>query len=702
MNNLTDLMYPTRLLIASSLLSLPICAQTYLLSNGINYEIETSATIIDSTSDLEGEVTIPSSVTVRGTSYPVTAIADNAFDSSPSITSITIPDSVTSIGSNVFSRCTSLDAVSLPSTLTTIGEGAFYQCRALNSITIPEGVTTIGSQAFYQCYSLEDVTFPSTLHTIEDFAFYQCHSLDDVALPDLVTTLGNYIFFECRSLKSITLPSSLSSIGHHTFSSCHSLSSITLPSSITTLYDYCFYGCRSLSQIYFMGAEPSMPVFQNNRPQHFLAGGRDIMAVVTDEHLDSYGAEGDVWNEITLISATSFSGQSSVADPSLLEIAIVDDHAVITNCPTDLTGSLTVPSTYLGYPVTEVSDRAFAFCNHLTEIVFPPSIESVGEYAFFHCTHLEGVQFSAPLSYLGSSAFELCYALQQLTTRNLPSTLGSKTFKSCYQLNTLHLPPHTATIGEALFLSCHSLEEIRLSNLITSLPTQAFQDCYDLHSIVIPESITEIADYTFAGGYNLTGLYFDGSAPEVSTLTFTDIPSHSQAWVSSTEEYSYGTIGDLWNSFTLTSLDSVLYLNSAYAAGHTGSRSAPDADPERRGVSNGLAYALNLPLTGPLSSAQRAMLPASHLYSDSTHTLSLNLPSELPSDATISICSSSDLDEANWIEVARKEGTASWTGSAAIASGTSSNGYTPYLVTNHYSPNTNARGFMRVDVIIAQ
>ena len=75
--------------------------------------------------------TIPSTVKL---------IAEGAFDTSRTLTSIEIPPHVTKIGRNAF-RETGLKAVTIPSSVVYIGEKAFDNCPELSSITVhPENM----------------------------------------------------------------------------------------------------------------------------------------------------------------------------------------------------------------------------------------------------------------------------------------------------------------------------------------------------------------------------------------------------------------------------------------------------------------------------------------------------------------------------------------------------------------------------------
>ena len=83
-----------------------------------------------------GKIEVPSSITVNGTTYPVTEVSKFAFRMCNHITEITLPEGITRIGDFAFVSCRSLQKVSLPSTLTTIGSGAFIDLPELERIDI--------------------------------------------------------------------------------------------------------------------------------------------------------------------------------------------------------------------------------------------------------------------------------------------------------------------------------------------------------------------------------------------------------------------------------------------------------------------------------------------------------------------------------------------------------------------------------------
>ncbi len=70
-----------------------------------------TASVFSCERNVEGTVTIPSSISVGGISYTVTTIGVRAFAGCRSLKSINIPDSVSSIGCSAFWGCKSLSKI---------------------------------------------------------------------------------------------------------------------------------------------------------------------------------------------------------------------------------------------------------------------------------------------------------------------------------------------------------------------------------------------------------------------------------------------------------------------------------------------------------------------------------------------------------------------------------------------------------------
>lgn len=111
----------------------------------------------DGTTEKLKDIVIPESITVDGSDYAVTAVADDALyydkDLSGSkniIKSITVDGTnLKSIGNNSFRGQSNLTTVKLPESLMSIGTAAFKGCGYLKNINIPAKVTEIKAGTFH-------------------------------------------------------------------------------------------------------------------------------------------------------------------------------------------------------------------------------------------------------------------------------------------------------------------------------------------------------------------------------------------------------------------------------------------------------------------------------------------------------------------------------------------------------------------------
>ena len=100
-------------------------------------------------------LTIPSSVTISGKVYKVTAIQDKAFYQNEDIVSIAIGNNVIYIGKYAFYQCPNLETVKFGKRVSVISTCAFTQCLNLENVTLPSSIRRIGAKAFYQCTSIK-------------------------------------------------------------------------------------------------------------------------------------------------------------------------------------------------------------------------------------------------------------------------------------------------------------------------------------------------------------------------------------------------------------------------------------------------------------------------------------------------------------------------------------------------------------------
>ena len=154
-------------------------------------------------------VTIPEKVTINGTTYTVTSVADNAFKNNKTVKKVIIGDNVKTIGANAFMGCSNLQTVTMGKNVTKIKSKAFYKCTKLTSITLPSKLTTIGNYAFYKCTSLKKITIPSKVNKIGKQAFYGCKKLKTLTIKTTKLTskkVGSKAFKGIYSKATVKVP----------------------------------------------------------------------------------------------------------------------------------------------------------------------------------------------------------------------------------------------------------------------------------------------------------------------------------------------------------------------------------------------------------------------------------------------------------------------------------------------------------------
>ncbi len=511
-------------------LSTSISAFAGFYVDGIYYNIINSATkeVEVTTSNYgfySGDIVVPSSVSIDGKQYTVTAIRKQAFCDCSGLNSITLPNSLITIGSSAFSGCSSLTSIALPNSVTTIGSSAFRDCSGLNSITLPNSLTTIEDDTFDNCSSLTSIALPNSVTTIGELAFTSCSSLTSITLPNSLTTIGDHAFQACSSLTSITLPNSVTTIEDGTFYNCSSLTSIALPNSVTTIGSSAFSGCSSLISI-------TLPNSVTTIGDNAFQACSSLISIA-------------IPNYVATIGKNAFIGCSSLTN---IDVA-GDNQAYLSNdgilydksmtklicCPAGKTGDLTLPNS-----VTTIESYAFHLCKNLTSITFPNSLTTIGDSAFDTCSSLISITLPNSVTTIENWGFYMCESLTSITLSNSLTTIGKGAFLGC-SLTSITIPNSVTTIGERVFeynLNLTSIDvagdnqsysssdgilydklmtkliccpggktgEITIPNSVTTIGEKAFSYCYNLTSITIPNSVTTIGKKAFSYCYNLTSI----------------------------------------------------------------------------------------------------------------------------------------------------------------------------------------------------
>ena len=248
-------------------------AQSYFIIEDLYYQINpdgVSATLIGPVNGTEvnGELSIPTTITYNQKDYTVTVIGKNSFISCSRLTGhLTIPNTIISIGENAFLGCSGLTSLDLGTSLDTIGPPAFYGCKGFTgSLTLPNSVRYIYYAAFYGCSGFTGLlTIGNSLARIEDAAFYKCSGFTSLTIGSGVTSIGTSAFYGCTSLAgSLTIPNSVKSIEPNAFHNCRGFTgTLTLGNAVESIGGAAFINCSGFTEVVSLATVPPVFTFED-------------------------------------------------------------------------------------------------------------------------------------------------------------------------------------------------------------------------------------------------------------------------------------------------------------------------------------------------------------------------------------------------------------------------------------------------------
>lgn len=126
-----------------------------------------------------GEVVVPETIVVDGTTYPVTAVASYAFRMCTLLTRVTLPEGMTRVGDFAFVSCQGMQELELPSTLLTIGTGAFIDLPNLENVIVHAVVPPMWEYNDVFCFHADGIGDSHAYYTA-DVTLYVPEGQDEV------------------------------------------------------------------------------------------------------------------------------------------------------------------------------------------------------------------------------------------------------------------------------------------------------------------------------------------------------------------------------------------------------------------------------------------------------------------------------------------------------------------------------------------
>lgn len=438
----------------------------------------------------------------------ITAIASDAFNSTVSLSQITVVGDTSNTAYYSINNCLverkkqgnsvqnvlvlgcKDSKIPLDESISAIGDYAFAGCTGLIEITIPNSVKEVASNAFDGCTAIEKVTLPS----------FAVASIPRKALREVVLTSGTEVldnaFKGADLLEKIEICESIINIGEYAFADCKKLATVDGGVNVEVIGESAFRDTAWLNGVNNGGILCLGSVLVRYAPD----GSGKFTAVLPEG--------------VTTIGLHAFEETNS-QQYRLKEIAIPEgvkriEESAFGNC-TEIT-TLLIPNT-----VTNIVSGAFIDCNAVVNATLPAyAVE------FIYKQRLKTVSINGG-QIIGSSAFTTSEQLETVVIGSTITTISDNAFSNCDKLSSLVIPSSVIRVSDNAFTGCDNISDlttstvaigkISVNNLVslkvdggTTVPERAFENAAKLNTVEILQSVQNIGMGAFSGCSSLTGI----------------------------------------------------------------------------------------------------------------------------------------------------------------------------------------------------
>ncbi len=212
-------------------------------------------------------------------------------------------------------------------------------------------------------------------------------------------------------------------------------------------------------------------------------------------------------------------GETHASTYGVYTYTVANGEVTITDCDNSASGKLVIPD-YIGdYPVTAIGKMAFYYCDKITEVVLPDTLDVIGVEAFNCCYALTSVEIPFGVDEIGDSAFRNCESLESIEIFSTVEVIGRDAFR-CSGLKTVVLWDGVEYISNSMFADCDNLTEIYIPSSVTKIDDWAFYACDNLETVTFNEGLEEIGSEAFSYCPKLTGVSLPVSLTSIGSDGF--------------------------------------------------------------------------------------------------------------------------------------------------------------------------------------
>lgn len=310
--------------------------------------------------------------------------------------------------------------------ITNIAENAFYDAKDISSVIFAGRNMELDSNAFMSC-KVEKIVISGCNLTIDKSAFSYCDDISSIYISNSSINADNYAFYDSGKKTEITIKNTTGTLDEDSFMSCGA-TKLNIVNSTLDFKERSFSYCEDLEDIHFENSTVNIGSYA------FYDSGDDAKITFADCVID------------------------------------MDDDAFQSCGATTLsiTGSETV-----------IGQRAFSYCEDLTEVTTGANNTKIGEYAFYECTSLTKVSIAAQSdndnikTILNDNAFSSS-AVQSVVIGRGDVKIKNRAFSYCEDLKNVELKCSSLKIGSYIFYECPN--ELSISYNGNQYSSESFQE----------------------------------------------------------------------------------------------------------------------------------------------------------------------------------------------------------------------------------
>ena len=301
----------------------------------------------------------------------VTSVGAAAFLWFTAVEEVELGPNVEFLGDSAFSNCSCLRTVNFPDSLKYIGAAAFNNdlLHSSNGFAFPEGMLYLGEDAFRSAFKENEVTIPASLATIGTGAFANVFvsafnvdpanpafaSIDGVLYDKSITTLINYPADKKDTVFEI--PQTVESILKDAIEVTNTLEKIVIPASVISIEEEAVFWNYALKNIEVDAANNA---YKSEDGVLFSKDGQNLL---------SYPAASDR-TEYTIPEGTK------------------------RICVYAMSQANNLTEIHSNEGLAEIGEGGLYFCQNLTLIGLPESIQTIENSAFEFCDMLSEIRYA--------------------------------------------------------------------------------------------------------------------------------------------------------------------------------------------------------------------------------------------------------------------------------------------------------------------